>query len=221
MRIFFLGLLLISNLFFAQDRLSFIKDNGVKKEIQRSIEYLNETKFIPMEIKNKVIFITFDIEKVVEREMLGFNYSTSIPLSWGVLNEQGQFIFHEDQYNKWMFYNYSSQIVLVFRGSLEYFDIDQMKKLSNEIQINKKNIIRSEYFTFNKGNEFTEDYPENAISFDKKNNEFIPVRVNTFDLKTFVKVWYRLDVKEIPVSQTKYKATSKKNSEYKFHTHPK
>ncbi|MDV7697435.1 hypothetical protein N6B72_10925 [Chryseobacterium soli] len=187
-----------------------MRDEGVKKEIQNSVTFLSKTNTVSNEIKNKVIFITFDIEKVVEREMLGFNYSTSIPLSWVILNQQGQFIFHDNHYNNWMLYNYSPKIVLLFRGSLEYFDIDQMRKFSNEIQINKKNLIQSEFFKYEKGDKYNWDMVENAISLEKKNDKFVPVRVNTFDLKTFMEVWYGLDVNEIPVGQAKYKRTNKK-----------
>ncbi|MDF2553366.1 MAG: hypothetical protein K0R77_2641 [Chryseobacterium sp.] len=96
-----------------------------------------------------------------------------------------------------------------------------MKRLSNEIQISKENLTKSEFFKYEKGkNELALDNVENFISLKKKDDKFVPIRVNTFDLKTFMEVWYGLDIKEIPVSQTKDKGTSKKDSKYKFHTHP-
>ncbi|MCX8526469.1 hypothetical protein OF897_21380 [Chryseobacterium formosus] len=221
MKIYIFLSLLTFSVFYSQDRLSFIKDEGVKNEIQNSIAFLNKTKYVSKEIKSKVIFITYDIEKLLESEMLGFSYTTSIPLSWATLNQQGQFIFHDDPHNNWLFYNYSKNIVLVFRGGSEYFNNQQMKELSELVPIIKTDILKNEYFAINKGNEFTENYPKNSISMDRINEKFIPVRIDTFDLKTFMEIWYRLDIKEIPVSQTKYKVASKKDLKHKFHAHPK
>lgn len=204
MRTIFLISFLIFNIFHSQERLAFVKDEGIKKEIQNSIEFLDKSKEIPNEVKNKLIFITFDIDQLPETEELGFNYSTTIPLAWADIDVNGQFIskFIEKNHDEWMFYNYSSQIVLVFRGSLEYFNVKKMRRLSKMIHIKESNIIKSEYFAFNKGYESSQDFPENNISMKRINGKYIPVYANTFDLKTFLEVWYGLNVNEIPVSKT-------------------
>lgn len=205
MKIYFLLSLLICSVFYSQDRLSFVNDEGIKKQIQNSIEFLKMTKVIPTEIKNKIIFITFDIEKLPETEELGFNYSTTIPLSWANMDENGQLIskFIEKQNDEWMFFNYSTNVILVFRGSLDYFDINKMKKLSTEVHIKEKKLVKSEYFSFNKGDEFLQSFPKNNFAMKRINGQYIPIYVSTFDLKTFMEVWYGLDVNEIPVTQSK------------------
>src|SRR5690606_6493989 len=216
MKLFFVGLLVITaNFLLAQQRLSFVKDKSLKTEIQRSIDFLDKTSKIPNEVKSKIIFITFDIDKLFEGEGFGFSYSTTTPLSWSKLDKNGQFLPTFETKNICHFFNYSPNLILVFNVMTRedekgyYFDIEQMKKTSNEIQINKDNLIQSEYFKHQKGNDFTLPYTENAISFDKKNNEFVPVRVNTFDLKTFMEVWYNVDVEEIPVSQNSKECSKK------------
>lgn len=219
--------LLCSYVVSAQDRLSFVKDESLKKQIEKSIDFLDKTNTIPREIKSQIIFITFDIDKLKEVEMLGFNFSTYIPLLWGNVDDKGQFIsgLTEHPNTQWLFFNYSSNLILVFRvfvleSKNEYFDQDKMKQLSNEVQIRKENIPKSEFFKYIKGNEYSESYVENAISLDKIGDEFVPVRVNTFDLKTFMEVWYGLDVKEITVGQKSNNNTNKQDKTYKFHTHP-
>lgn len=43
---------------------------------------------------------------------------------------------------------------------------------------------------------------ENSISFNHLiNDSFVPVRLNIFDLKTFMEVWYGIEVTETTVSQ--------------------
>ncbi|MCJ7936059.1 MAG: hypothetical protein MUW56_21130 [Chryseobacterium sp.] len=213
-------LLLISGIISAQeDKLSFVKDEKVKKEIQRSLEYFNKTNTIPNKIKNSVIFITFEFEDLLEIENLGIYYSTYIPTQYAELSDKGQ--FKSDFQNERLYFNYSKNIILVFVMGSKYFDKEQMKQLSNQVQISKKDLMKSEFFKYEKGDEFNWDRVVNVISLDKLNDKFIPVRVNTFDLVTFMEIWYGVDAKEIPVSQTKYKGTNKKNSEYKFHTYPK
>lgn len=207
----------LSNVIFAQDRLSFVKDEKVKKEMLRSIEYFQKT--IPLEVKNKIVFISFQFEELLEVENLSIYYSTNVLTQYAKLNNEGQFI--SSSQNKILYYNYSSNIIIVIENGFKYFDIYRLKELSEEIHINKENLMKSEFFKYEKGNKYSADVVENFISLNKINNEFIPVRVNTFDLKTFTEVWYGLDVNEIPVSQTKYKGISEKASTYKFHTHPK
>ncbi|WP_131368621.1 hypothetical protein [Chryseobacterium soli] len=205
-------LLFVSLLSSAQDRLSFIKNSGIKEGVQRSIDYLNKTKVITSEIRNKVIFITFDFDDIFDEaqaEIVGINYSTHIPTLFSQLNSvSGQFEMNEKF--RVMFYNYSKNIVIVFFKGSNFFDQNQMEKLSNQIRISKKDLMESEFFKYEKGNDVTLDAVENFISLEKKNDKFVPVRVNTFDLKTFMEVWYGLDVNEIPVGQAKYKRTNKK-----------
>lgn len=207
----------LSNIIFAQDRLSFVKDEKVKKEMLRSIEYFQKT--IPLEVKNKIVFISFQFEELLEVENLSIYYSTNVLTQYAKLNNEGQFI--SSSQNKILYYNYSSNIIIVIENGFKYFDIYRLKELSEEIHINKENLMKSEFFKYEKGNKYSADVVENFISLNKINNEFIPVRVNTFDLKTFTEVWYGLDVNEISVSQTKYKGISEKASIYKFYTHPK
>lgn len=195
--------LLISGIISAQeDKLSFVKDEKVKKEIQRSLEYFNNTTTIPNKIKNKVIFITFEFEELLEIENLGIYYSTFIPTQYAELSNKGQ--FKSDSQNERLYFNYSKNIILVFMKGSKYFDKEQMKQLSDSVQANTGNLMKSEYFKYEKGDEFNWDRVVNVISLDKLNDKFIPIRVNTFDLKTFMKVWYKLDLTEIPVNQTDY-----------------
>ncbi|MCJ8155762.1 hypothetical protein MKJ01_18570 [Chryseobacterium sp. SSA4.19] len=220
--IFFFILLFVSILSSAQDRLSFIKNSWIKEEVQKSVDYLNNTKVIPLEIRSKVIFITFDFDDIFDEaqtEIMGINYSTYIPTLLAKLNKkEGQFKI--DEKFRVMYYNYSTNIVFVFFKGDKYFDQNQMKQLSNEVQVVKENLTKSEFFKYEKGNSVTLDAVENFISLEKKDNKFVPIRVNTFDLKTFMEVWYGVDVKEIPVSNTKDKVVDKKNSADIFHTHP-
>jgi hypothetical protein len=208
MRILLIILPLITNLFLAQDRLSFIKDEELRSEIEKSVDFLARTKMIPLDIKSKVIFITLDLDKVIEREILGLNYSTSIPLLSVSLDQKGQFVQNKNSNNNWFYYNYSPNIVLVLRVFTleevnEYFDLEKMRKLSNEVQIYRKNIISSEFFKYQKGDKYNTDAVENVISLDKKDGKFIPVRINSFDLKTFMEVWYGLEVNKIPVNKVR------------------
>jgi len=193
----------ISDFSSAQERLSFVKNNEFKEEIKKSIEYLNKTNFIPAEIKNKVVFITFDFDNIFDEaqvEIAGINYSTYIPTLYSKLNiNYGQ--FEIDEKFGVLFYNYSKNIVLVFFKASRYLDTKKMKQLSNEIQITDENLMKLEYFKYEKGNEVTLDAVENFISLEKRNNKFIPARVNTFDVRTFMEVWYGVDIKEISVSQ--------------------
>ncbi|MCD1117466.1 hypothetical protein [Chryseobacterium turcicum] len=188
----------LSNTIFAQDRLSFVKDEKVKKEMLRSIEYFQKT--IPLEVKNKIVFISFQFEELLEVENLSIYYSTNVLTQYAKLNNEGQFI--SSSQNKILYYNYSPNIIIVIENGFKYFDIYRLKELSEQIGISKNNLTKSEFFKYEKGNKYSADVVENFISLDKINNEFIPVRVNTFDLKSFMEIWYRLDVKEIPVSQT-------------------
>jgi hypothetical protein len=192
-------LLFVSLLSFSQDRLSFIKNSEIKENIQKSVEYLNTTKVIPSKIRAKVIFITFDFDDVIDKEqteIVGINYSTNIPTRFSQLNDKnGQFEINGKF--KVLFYNYAKNIVFVFFKGSKFFDQDQMKQLSNQIQIGKKDLTKSEFFKYEKGNEVTLDAVENFISLQKKDSKFIPIKVNTFDLKTFIKVWYELAINEI------------------------
>lgn len=222
--IFFPILLFMSIFFSAQDRLSFIKNEELKKEVKKSVEYLDKTKLIPAEVRNKVIFITFDFDKMVDEEqteIVSINYSTYLPIKYSILNLKGEFT--TDFQNKIMYFNYSKNVVFIFFKGDEYFEQEQMKKLSNEIRISKENLMKSEYFKYEKGNESTLDIVENFISLEKKNNEFAPVRVNIFDIKIFMKVWYNIDAEEIPVSGNKQNSVKskqpKKKSLNNFHTH--
>lgn len=204
--------LLIGNALYSQDRLLFVKDATIKAEMQKSIDYLNQSVLIPKYIKSKVVFVTFDFHDIYGEEIEGFgiNYSTQLPMLYSKLSKNGQFI--TDPQNNILFYTYSKNIVFVFFTGFRYFDIDLMHQLSNEIPISKENLTKCEFFKYEKGkNELALDTVENFISLEKKDNKFIPVRINTFDLKTFMQVWYGLDVNEIPVSQTKDKRTSKKD----------
>ncbi|KMQ67509.1 hypothetical protein ACM39_13820 [Chryseobacterium sp. FH2] len=222
--IYFSILLFVNVLFSAQDRLLFIKNNEVQKEVEKSVEYLSKTNIIPIEIKNKVVFITFDFDDIFDEaqaEIMGINYSTYLPTKYSVLNADGQFT--TDSQNKIKYFNYSQNIVFVFFKGDRFFDQDLMKQLSNKVQISEESFTKSEYFKYEKGNEVTLDAVENFISLEKKDNKFIPVRVNTFDLKTFMEVWYGLDVNEIPVGESRqYSAKSKllkKKTINNFHTH--
>ncbi len=196
----------VCSIFYAQERLSFLKNNEFKEEVKKSIEYLNKTKVIPTEIKNKVVFITFDFDNIFDEsqaESIGISYSTHLPNKYSVLNIKGEFTTSSQ--NDILYYNYSKNIVFIFFKGFKYLDKEQMKELSKEIQISKENLMKSEFFKYEKGNKVTLDAVENFISLERKDGKFTPVRINTFDLKTFMEVWYGLDVKEIPVSQTKYK----------------
>lgn len=62
---------------------------------------------------------------------------------------------------------------------------------------------------------------DNFIQIEKKDDKFIPIRVNTFDLKTFMETWYGLNVNEIPVISTEYKGINEKDAIHKLHTRPK
>lgn len=215
-----LVIFLIGNIVCGQDRLSFVKDVTIKKDIQKSIDYLNKSSLIPKEIKDKVIFITLDFHDIYGQEIEGYgiNYSTQIPMLFSNLNKNGQFI--TDSQNNILFYNYSKNIVFVFFTGFRYFDQEKMKQLSSEVKINSENLTKSEFFKYEKGkNDLALGTVENFISLENMDGKFTPVRVKTFDLKTFMEVWYEIDVQEIPVSQTKYKKVSKENSEYKYHTH--
>ncbi len=198
-------ILLVGNILYGQDRLSFIKDATIKIELQKSIDYLNKSVLISKDIKDNVVFITFDFDDIYgqEIESFGINYSTHIPTLFSQF-KRGQ--FEVDEKFGISFYNYSENIVFVFFKGDRYFEREQMKRLSNEVHISKENLMKSEFFKYEKGkNELALDNVENFISLEKKDNKFIPVRVNVFDLKTFMEVWYGLDVKEIPISQTKNK----------------
>lgn len=195
-------LILCSSIVFAQDRLSFVKDGEIKKEIQRSIEYLSKTEVIPKEIKeNKVVFISFDFEDLVENPSLGIYYSTYIPTQYAKLDSKGQFSTSPNNYI--LHFNYSKKIVLVFNEGSRFFDVEYMKLMSNIVSIDKNDLLKSEYFQFKKGNEYSWDTVSNFITIDKIDGRFTPVRVNTFDLKTFVEVWYDVEVGEIPVANKK------------------
>ncbi|WP_312994643.1 hypothetical protein [Chryseobacterium flavum] len=210
--IYFIVLLFLSVIVFAQDRLSFIKNDEIKEEVQKSVEYLNKTNAISAEIKSRVIFITFDFDDIFDesqKEYLGINYSTYLPTEYSVLNSKGEFM--TDSQNNILYYNYSQNIVFVFFKASRYLDLEQMKSLSHQISINKKNLMKTEFFKYEKGNEVTLNTVENFISLEKQDGKFIPVRVNTFDLKTFVEVWYGVDVDEIPVSQESIKSQIKKD----------
>lgn len=207
--------LLIGNILYSQDRLLFVKDATIKAEMQKSIDYLNQSVLIPKDIKSKVIFITFDFNDIYGEEIEGFgiNYSTQLPILYSKLSKNGQFI--TDPQNNILFYCYSKNIVFVFFTGFRYFDIDLMHQLSNEIQISKENLTKSEFFKYEKGkNELALDTVENFIYFEKKDDKFVPVRVNTFDLKTFMEVWYAVDVKEIPVTQSKQIKSNKIKATY-------
>lgn len=211
--IYFFILFFVTTLLSAQDRLTFLKNNDIQKEVEKSIEYLDKTSIIPNEIKKKVIFITFDFDDIfdeAQEDIMGINYSTYLPVRYSVLRTNGQFT--TDSQNRIQYFNYSKNIVLVFFKGERFFDQDLMKQLSNEIKISKENLTTSEFFKYDKGNDVTLEGVENFISLEKKDKEFIPVRINTFDLKTFTQVWYGIkEVTEIPVSQKKYKITQKTN----------
>lgn len=206
--------LFTSMLSFGQDRLAFIKNNEIKEEVQRSVLYLNQTKVIPDEIKKRIIFITFDFDNIFDKEqseIMGINYSTHIPTLFSKLeSKSGQFKIDE-KFNV-IFYNYSKNIVFVFFKGSRFIDQNQLRQLSEEVNINEEILMKSEFFKYEKGNDVTLNSVENYISLEKINNKWTPVRISTFDLKTFMEVWYSLDVNEIPVSQAENKKKSKKSS---------
>ena len=205
MRAYLLIAFFFVNSLFSQDRLSFVIDNQVKKEIQRSIDYLSKTQVIPKTTKSKIIFISINFEEISEDfeiNSFGFSYSSYIPTLLADLDYNGQ--FKTDPQNKWiLYYNYSPNIVLVIRNGFRFFDREQMKKLSSQIRINRRDLMKSEYFHYQKGDQYNWDIVNNYMTFDKIGGHFIPVRVNTFDLKTFVEVWYDVEVGEIPLENKK------------------
>ncbi|WP_294284369.1 hypothetical protein [uncultured Chryseobacterium sp.] len=213
-------ILLISNIIYSQDRLTFVKDSAVRSAMQKSIDYLNKSLSIPNQIKNNVVFITLDFNDIYgqEIESFGINYSTQIPTSYSELGKDGQ--FKTSRQNNILFYNYSKNIVFVFFTGFRYFEVDQMQQLSNQVKITRENLMTSEFFKYDKGtNEFAMDTVQNSIYLEKKNDGFVPVRVNTFDLKTFTEVWYGIDIIEISVGQIEYSRTMKQTLNYKIHVH--
>lgn len=220
-KIITLIILLISNIIFSQNRLVFVKDSAIRSAMQKSIDYLNKSLSIPKEIKNNVVFITLDFNDIYGQdiESFGINYSTQIPISYSELDKEGQFTTSPQ--NNILFYNYSKNIVFVFFTGSRYFEADQMHKLSNQVKIKREDLMTSEFFKYEKGaNEFAMDTVQNSIFLEKKNDEFVPVRVNTFDLKTFTEVWYGIDITEISVGQIECNEIMNKTSNYKIHMHP-
>ncbi|MCC2590258.1 hypothetical protein [Chryseobacterium sp. MFBS3-17] len=199
----FIVLLLCSHIVFAQDRLGFVRDEKVKKEIQNSIEFFTKTKLIPIEIKYKTVFISFYFEELLEVENLSVSYSTYTPTQFAILSNRGQ--FETSPANKILYFNYSPSIVLVFENGFKNLDQQRMAFLSEQFCINEENVMDFEYFKFQKGNEITADIVENFIRLDKIDGEYVPTRLSTFDLKTFVEVWYGIDVSEISVKHKKNK----------------
>ena len=139
MRLAVIFLILFTSFFNAQDRLSFVTDVYIKQEIEKSIQLLEKTTVVPSKVKNKVIFITFDIEQFQENEELSFTYSTTIPMLTATIDHFGQ-IQTKGTFND-KYFNYSTNIVLVFRGFLGYFNLDELKRLSKDIVISKERIF--------------------------------------------------------------------------------
>ncbi len=194
--------LLISSIIYSQNRLAFVKDSAIRSAMQKSIDYLNKSLSIPSKIKDSVIFITVDFNDIYGQdiESFGINYSTHIPTLYSELDKKGQFT--TSRQNNILFYNYSKNIVFVFFTGFRYFEVDQMRQLSNQVKITREKLMKSEFFKYKKGtNEFAMDAVQNLIYLEKRNDEFVPVRVSTFDVKTFTEVWYGLDITEISVGQ--------------------
>lgn len=197
------------NFIFSQDRLEFVKDMNLKFEIEKSINFLDQTKVIPSQIKEKVIFITFDffdLDSTLEIENLGINFSTFTPLQLGELRDKGQFITRYGKNSRIRFYNYNANVVLIFIMGERFFDENKMTKMSEEVKVEKINLSTDEYFNYIKGGELPSDggnilnRVKNFISFNIKNGKITPRKVNTFDLKTFIRVWYGVEADEIPVT---------------------
>ncbi|AZA89212.1 Uncharacterised protein [Chryseobacterium nakagawai] len=195
--------LVFAQILHGQDRLSFVKDPKIKMQMQNSIEYLNRSPIIADSIKKKTVFITFDFDEIegIGIEGFGINYSTYIPMLFSKINNNGQLT--TSVANKILYYNYSKNIVFVFFKGFKYFDLNTMAKMSNDIQIKKENLTLNEYFTFKVGQDLQLSNVENTISFNYLNDSFVPVRLNTFDLKTFMEVWYGIEVIETTVSQNR------------------
>ncbi len=195
MRLSIILIILFTKFFNAQDRLSFVSDVYVKEEIKKSIQLLEKTTVVPSKVKNKVIFITFDIEQYEEGEGLSFTYSTTIPMLSATIDDFGQ-IQTKSNIN-FKHYNYSKNIVLVFRGFLDYFNLNEMDRLSKNIVISKKRIISKEFFLYNIGNDFTIPFVENSIILRRNFREFDIIAARIFDIKTFNEIY---EISSIKVS---------------------
>ena len=195
MRLSIILIILFPNFFIAQDRLSFVTDVYIKEEIKKSIQLLEKTTVVPSKVKNKVIFITFDIEQYEEGEGFSFTYSTTIPMLSATVDAFGQ-IQTKGNLN-FKYFNYSKNIVLVFRGFLDYFNLNEMYRLSKNIKISKERIISKEFFHYNSGNDFTSPHVENSIILRRNFGEFNIIAAKVFDVKTFNEIY---EISSIKVS---------------------
>ncbi|MDF0720961.1 hypothetical protein P0M11_13225 [Kaistella sp. PBT33-4] len=192
--LFFILVFFIQNLK-AQDLLSFINDEPLKNQIRKSILLIDLSDKIPQNIKDKIIFITYDNDISFDNhkiEYFGFGYSTRIPLQWSELDSNGQLQSHVENF---IFFNYSKNIVLVFRGMNQYLDVNELHKKSRMTKISESNINKFEYFEFSKSNGFFEDSTNNSHSFERNDNSYRVTNINCpIDLDTFLKIWFDINI---------------------------